>query len=75
MLCLDGEARGVLFGHLVLGPRAIEQIQSELTSKDLLDHLALRLPAPRGANLHRAQDLLVDRQRGPHLRHICIMAS
>ena len=75
VLCLDGERDGLVFRQVVALPEPVEQVEAELASQHLLDHLAVALPRPRAAHLDGAEDLRVDRQRRARLRRLGITAS
>jgi hypothetical protein len=73
VLGLDGELEGLPLAQIVSLPQAIEQVETELAAQSLFDYLAIALPGPSSAHLDRAQNLLIDCERRPHLGHICII--
>ena len=75
MLGLHSKIPRLLLGEPVSSPQPFHQIQTEVAAESLLDHLAVSLAAPGRSYLHGAQHFLVDRQRGPHLSHMRIIAS
>ena len=62
VLGLDGERCGLLFAHVVAVPQPLEQVEAELTPQRCLDHRAVAFAGARPADLHGAQDVLVDRE-------------
>src|SRR5205807_1359856 len=74
-LSLEGESERVVLGHVVARPQPVEQVEPEVATERLLDDFAVSFARPRRADLHRAQDVLIDRQGRSRLRHIGIIAS
>lgn len=75
MLRLDCEPQRTLLAEIVALPQTLEQIEAELPPKRFLDHFAVAFTRACAPNLDRAQDFLVDGQRGSHLGHIRIISS
>ena len=75
MLRLDAHGERLIFGETVRRPDAIEQLKAEVAADRLFDDFAVALSGPRCAHLDSAQQIRVNGQSGPHLRHMCIIAS
>jgi hypothetical protein len=75
MLRFDRKTECLLFGHAIALPETFEQIEAELPPKRFLDDLAVAFPGAGSMDPYGAQDVFVDRQCCPHLRHISIIAS
>jgi hypothetical protein len=75
VLCLDREFDGLLFAKLVPLPEATEEVKPEVPAYGLFDHLTLALARARRPHLHRPKHGLVDRDGGPRLPHLVILAS
>jgi hypothetical protein len=75
VLSLDRERGRLFLGQIVPSPETVEQVEPKLAPKRLFDDFAVALAGPRTANLDRAEDFLLDRQRRADLRHIRIIAS
>ena len=69
------ELQRLPLAEIVSLPQTLQQVETELAAQGLFDYLAVALPGPRSAHLDRAQDLLIDCESRPHLRHIRILAS
>jgi hypothetical protein len=67
VLSFDGEGCGLVFGDLLALPKTFQQIEAKVPAKRALDHLAVTLARPRGANLHGPEDCIVDGERGSDL--------
>jgi len=55
MLRLDRHPHGSILPNVILGPQALEQLQAEIASKRVFDHLAVALTQAGGAHLHPRQ--------------------
>ena len=60
MLGFHGERGRLLIAQLVAGPQPIKQVETQVPAQRILDDLAVTLAGPRGADLHRAQDIGVE---------------
>ena len=75
MLGLQRQGHRLLVGQLIPPPESIHEIEPEVASERLFDDFAVPLAAPGRSDLHGSKDVAVDCQRGPNLRHGCIIAS
>jgi len=55
------------FAELIPLPQLLEQVEAKIPAQRLLDHLTITLARSGGTDLHPAQDVLVNREAGPHL--------
>src|SRR5213593_293985 len=69
VLRLNRQGDRFVLWHIVTRPDALEEVEAELTAQRILDHLAVAPARARCADLDRAEDLLVDGERGAYLRH------
>jgi len=75
MLSLHGEADCLVFGEIGSIPDPFEQIEAEIATKRLLDHVAVTAAAAGGLHAHGTQNPLVERNRRSRLGHNRIIAS
>ena len=75
MLSLYGEFERLLFAEILTTPKPLEQLEAEFAPDGFLDHFAVALAGAGAAYLDRPQYIGVDRERGTHLGHQCILAS
>jgi len=75
VLCLDCELAGLSLGERRRPPQLIEHVELEIPTQRLLDHRAVRHPRTSRTNLDPLQDVLIDGERRPNLRHNRIIAS
>ena len=75
VLCLDGEPGRLFFREVVASPELLQEVESQIPTEGPLDHRTIALARARGPDLDGSQDLFIDRERRPHLRHKSIIAS
>ena len=75
MLRLHGQRHRLVLTEIGRLPRAAEDIEPELLTDGLLDHIAVAPTEPSRAHPHCAQNVLINSQRRPHLRHLRIITS
>jgi hypothetical protein len=75
MLRFHGELGRLSFAELIPLPQLLEQVKAEIPAQRLFDHLTIAFARPGGTDLHPAQNVLVDREGGPHFCHKGIIAS
>lgn len=70
---LNKRARRVLI-HLVLSPKAIKQIETQITAKGALDHLCVGSAVSGSPNSEGPEEVLVDQDCGANARHRSVIA-
>src|SRR5262245_14017236 len=64
-LCFECQSRCLVFGEVIALPETIEQVESQLAPKRLLNHLTIALTGVGAVHPDCTEDLLVDRQCCP----------
>jgi hypothetical protein len=75
MLRFHGELDRLTFAEPIPLPEPVEQVEAEIPAQRLFNHLAIALTRSGRPDLYPSQNVLVDRQGCPHLRHGRIIAS
>lgn len=74
VLGFDGQAHGVILVHPVLFPEPVQEVETKVTAKRLLDYLAVALPLAGSPNPNPAEHVFVESYRRPDLPHKRIIA-
>jgi hypothetical protein len=75
VLRLNRELYGLILWHLILGPKAIQQLETQVASKRFFDHLAVTLAHASGTHLHQFENFFIQSYCRADLWHLYIIAS
>jgi hypothetical protein len=75
VLRLDRQAQGLVLLEVSRLPHPVKEVEAELPSERLLDHVAVPASRSRSLDPHGTKDAFVQGDRGASLRHIRTIAS